>query len=132
MVLYHSTTLHNFGMDTPGTHEWTADLQPTPSDLIAHVLGPDFAEERVVWLTAEPNSKNTWQGAPKYLLRIAIDLDRNTKRLVRWLDYVRKHRPGMDTIITEEKRLGRRRLIRKSLNSDFRTPRRDTALGDVR
>jgi hypothetical protein len=99
MILYHFTTLDQFGMTKPGIFEWTADLKPFPSNDYTHVLG--FAPPPMVWLTTEPNPKRTWVDASGknvsgVRLRVTVDLDRNDRRLVRWLDYTRQHRPEFD------------------------------------
>jgi hypothetical protein len=54
MTFYHFTTLARFRMNEAGEFEWSADLLPTPSNDLVHLLGPDFAEDWLVWLTTEP------------------------------------------------------------------------------
>ena len=99
MTFYHFTTLARFRMNEAGEFEWSADLLPTPSNDLVHLLGPDFAEDWPVWLTTEPNPKFTWEDAPEYLLRITVDLNRNSRRLVRYVEYLAKHRTGADVTL---------------------------------
>jgi hypothetical protein len=101
MILYHFTRLAQFGMTKPGTFRWTADLLPYATNDYTNVLG--FVPEPMVWLTTEPNPKGTWvddsgRAASGVVLRVTVDLERNSRRLVRWSDYMRRHAPGFDYV----------------------------------
>jgi hypothetical protein len=85
---YHFSNVNRFFRE-PSDLKLTADLLPCPSNLnIPNIPGD---AERVVWLTTEPNPESTWSDAPSVLLRITVDLDRNSRRLRRWLDCVREY-----------------------------------------
>jgi hypothetical protein len=100
MILYHFTNFAQFGMTKPGEFEWTADLKPFRStEWTAEILG--FAPPPMVWLTTEPNPKRTWVDASGknvsgVRLRVTVDLDRNSRRLVRFADYLRQRAPWLD------------------------------------
>jgi hypothetical protein len=103
MKLYHFTRIGKF-FEREGEQEWTADLregeQEWTADLKPFPIDEDWADkigfvtEPVVWLTSEPNPKATFQDDTG-LWRITVELDRNTRRLVRWEEYLRKHLPGV-------------------------------------
>jgi hypothetical protein len=91
-------------MTKPGEFEWTADLKPFRStEWTAEILG--FAPPPMVWLTTEPNPKRTWVDASGknvsgVRLRVTVDLERNSRRLARWSDYMHQHAPEFDFIGT--------------------------------
>jgi hypothetical protein len=82
MNLYHFTDL-----------DIREDLKPGPNDW-TDLLG--FEPPPTVWLTRNPDPAALLFERPKEL-RFTVDLAPNSKRLVRWIDYLRKHR-GRETI----------------------------------
>lgn len=92
MKLYHFTNLGRF-FDAPGTYEWTADLVPR----VAGDNWPDFlghAPPPMVWLTSEADPDPSLMfSAHTPDTRLTLEIGPNSRRLVLWIDYVRRYRP---------------------------------------
>jgi hypothetical protein len=97
MKLYHFTRISNF-VDTPGEHNWAWDLKPSSDDDWRDILG--FVPEPMVWLTREPKPTRAFV-CPEPLWRLTVELG-ESRRLVRWEDYLLKFLPSAVVLMAEK------------------------------
>jgi hypothetical protein len=97
--LYHFTSfyaLKNAGRKTASVGvddvqlSWESDLRPGPDSMRDWdaILSPHVPPP-AVWFTSEPEPPFIFN--PPMPVRITVELPPNSKRLVRWTDYLNKH-----------------------------------------
>jgi hypothetical protein len=99
MILYHHTSIDalikadpdNAPMgDAPAEYDWTwsSDLKPGPDSMDGWTFR-NFNPPPAAWFTTNPTSDGIFPS--KFYVRITVAIASNSRRLVHWGSYLRKH-----------------------------------------